>query len=155
MDLYGHQVFLHGQRVSNLLCFNPKPHGRGRICPHFFQRPITQKSLSAKNQRKIYISQKTSAASKSWVMYPSKNINLCLFYASEQAKVIKKATWCVYHLSRPPHFCPHQGGGVGWQSGEGGKPLNRAKVCSQQQCGRFFAEPIVSLTDLLAFFCLK
>jgi hypothetical protein len=25
--------------------FNPKPHGRGRICPHFFQRLISQKVL--------------------------------------------------------------------------------------------------------------
>jgi hypothetical protein len=27
------------------LFFNPKPHSRGRICPHCFQRPITQKDL--------------------------------------------------------------------------------------------------------------
>ncbi len=28
----------------------PKPHGRGLICPRSFQRPITQKVLSAKNR---------------------------------------------------------------------------------------------------------
>jgi hypothetical protein len=33
-----------------------------------------------------------SAESKSRVKYPSKNFNLCLFYASEQAKVLKKVT---------------------------------------------------------------
>jgi hypothetical protein len=27
---------------------NPKPHGSGPICPHFFQRPITQKVLKCK-----------------------------------------------------------------------------------------------------------
>jgi hypothetical protein len=36
-----------------------------------------------------------SAESKSRVMYPSKIVNLCLLYASEQAKVLKKATGCV------------------------------------------------------------
>jgi hypothetical protein len=41
--------------------------------------------LSAKNQLKIPIPWKTSAESKSWVMYLSKNVNLCLFYASEQS----------------------------------------------------------------------
>ncbi len=47
---------------------NPKPHGRGRICPHPFQRPITQKVLSAKNRPKIPIPRKSSAESKSRVM---------------------------------------------------------------------------------------
>ncbi len=100
---------------------NPKPHGSGRICPHLFQRPITQKVLKCKKSVKIPIPRKTSAESKSWVMYPSKNFNLCLFYASEQAKVQKKATNWIYYLSWPPHFRPHPGGGVGWQGGVGGK----------------------------------
>ncbi len=78
--------------------------------------------------------------SKSWDMYPSKNINLCLFFASEQFIVLKKGTRGVYHISRPQHFCPHPGGGVGWQWGVGGKPLNRAKVRSRQKYGRLFAD---------------
>jgi hypothetical protein len=45
----------------------------------------------------------------------------------------------MYHLSRPPHFGP-QPGPPGWQWGVGGKPLNRAKVCSQQKNGRLFAD---------------
>ncbi len=73
-------------------------------------------------------------------MYPSKNINLCLFYASEKAKVLKKTTRCVSHLSGPQHFHHHPGGGVGWQWGVGGKPLNRAKVRSWQKCGRLFTD---------------
>ncbi len=41
-----------------------------------------------------------SAESKSRVKYPSKNVNLCLFYASEQAKVIKKTYWmCLQSLT--------------------------------------------------------
>jgi hypothetical protein len=46
-------------------------------------------------------------------MYPSKNVNLCLFYASEEAKVLKKANGCVSHLS-------HSGGGGGWVALGGG-----------------------------------
>jgi hypothetical protein len=57
----------------------------------FFKGLYLEKSLSAKNQQKICIPRKTSAESKSRVMYPSKNVNLCLFYASEEAKVQKKA----------------------------------------------------------------
>ncbi len=34
------------------LIINPKPHGSGRICPHFFQRPITQKVLKCKKSAK-------------------------------------------------------------------------------------------------------
>jgi hypothetical protein len=113
-----------------VLCmiFNPKPHGSGRICPHFFQKPITQEVLKWKKLQKIPIPQKTSAESKSRVMYPSKNINLCLFYASEQAKVIKKAPRCVSHLSQPQQFCPHPGGGVGWQWGGGGKAAKQGEI---------------------------
>jgi hypothetical protein len=68
------------------------------------------------------------------------------------AKVQKKATGCVSHLSRPQHFRPHPGGGVGWQWG-GGKPLNRVKIRSRQKCGRLFANsrPHRSLT----FFALN
>jgi hypothetical protein len=32
--------------------FNPKPHGSGPICPHFFQRPIIQKVLKCKKSAK-------------------------------------------------------------------------------------------------------
>ncbi len=38
-----------------------------------------------KNRQKLSISQKTSAELIIWVMYFSKNVVLCLFYASEQA----------------------------------------------------------------------
>ncbi len=41
-------------------------------------------------------------------------------YASEQATVVKKAAKSVYHLSRPPQFRPHPGGGLGG-SGEWGE----------------------------------
>ncbi len=57
---------------------NPNPHGHGRICPHCFQRPITQKVLKYKNLQKLSIPRKISAESMSWVMYPTKNvINAC------------------------------------------------------------------------------
>ncbi len=48
--------------------FNPNPHRRGRICQHFFQRPITQKVLSAKNQQQISMPRITYAESLSWVV---------------------------------------------------------------------------------------
>jgi hypothetical protein len=51
----------------------------------FFKGLYNSISLSAKNRQKISIPQKSSAVSLSWIMYPSKNVNLCLFYASEQA----------------------------------------------------------------------
>jgi hypothetical protein len=41
--------------------FNPKPHGSGRICPHYFQRRITQKGLKQKNRQKSAIPRKMSA----------------------------------------------------------------------------------------------
>jgi hypothetical protein len=40
---------------------NPKPHGSGQICPHVFQRPITQKGLKQKNRQKSAIPRKMSA----------------------------------------------------------------------------------------------
>ncbi len=51
----------------------------------FFKSLQLKKSVSAQNQQKMSIPRKTFAESLSWVMYPSKNVNLCLFYASEQA----------------------------------------------------------------------
>jgi hypothetical protein len=35
--------------------FNPKPHRSGPICPHYFQRPITQKVLKCKKIGKKYL----------------------------------------------------------------------------------------------------
>jgi hypothetical protein len=45
-------------------------------------------------------------------MYPSKNVILCLLYASKQVKVLKKATGCVSPLSLQQHFHPHPVGGI-------------------------------------------
>jgi hypothetical protein len=95
-----------------------------------------------------------SAESKSSVMYPSKNGNLCLFYDSEQAKVKKKATKCVYQLSRLPHFRPHPGGGVGWQWGLGGsrKPAKIGPV--SKTAWRFGPEYFVK-TKFILIYCEK
>jgi hypothetical protein len=60
--------------------------------PHYFQRPLTQKGLKQKNHQKSAIPREMSVELILWVVYPSKNVILCLFYASEQAKVQKKAT---------------------------------------------------------------
>jgi hypothetical protein len=54
------------------------------------------------------------AESKSRVKYPSKNVNLCLFYASEQAKPLK-----VYPISHGHSIFAHipvggLGGSGGW-----------------------------------------
>jgi hypothetical protein len=60
-------------------------------------------------------------------MYPSRNVNLCLFYASEQAKVLKRVL-DMYTISHGPSIFAHIQV-VGWVAvGVGGKPLNRAKV---------------------------
>jgi hypothetical protein len=40
---------------------NPNPHGSGQICPHYFQRPISQKGLKQKNRQKLTIPRKKSA----------------------------------------------------------------------------------------------
>jgi hypothetical protein len=104
-----------------------------------FKGLLLKKSLSAKNRQKIPIQWKTSAESKSRVMFPSKNINFCLFYASKQANVLKKSYWmCISSLTAAA-FLPTSRWGVGWQWGVGGKPLNRAKICSRQKRGRLFA----------------
>ncbi len=59
MDLVSSLLF-HRKKASELsnafestdestnLSIKPKPHGRGWICPHFCQRPITQKILKCK-----------------------------------------------------------------------------------------------------------
>jgi hypothetical protein len=61
-----------------------------------------------------------SAESKSRVKYPLKNVNLCLFYASELAKVIKKATGCVSPISHGRSIFAHiQVGGLGGSGGWG------------------------------------
>jgi hypothetical protein len=91
----------------------------GRSAHTLFKGLLLKKFLSSKNRQKIPIPGKTSAESKSRVMFPSKNVNFCLFCASEQAKVLKKATGCVSHLSRPQHICPHPGGGLGGSGGWG------------------------------------
>ncbi len=69
MQLYqqNQTLLLHeglGKSVKILKLFaglNPKPHGSGRICPHYFQRPITQKGLKQKNPQKSAIPRKMSA----------------------------------------------------------------------------------------------
>jgi hypothetical protein len=87
-------------------------------------------------------------------MSPSNNFNLCLFYASEQAKVLKKATKCIYYLSRPPHLRPHPGGG-GWVAvGVGGK-LQPAKIGPVRGTAwRFGPEDLVK-TKFIIIYCLK
>jgi hypothetical protein len=129
---------LRGLTLASKYCLTLNLTAVGRSAHTFFKGILFRRSLSAKNRQKIPIPRKTSAESKSRVKYPSKNVNLCLFYASEQAKVLKKVTECIYLLSQPPHFCPHPGGGVGRQWGVGGKQLNRAKVRSLQKYGRLF-----------------
>ncbi len=50
-----------------------------------FKGLYLKKSLSANNLQKSSIPWKTSAEYMPWVIYPLKNVILCLFYASEQA----------------------------------------------------------------------
>jgi hypothetical protein len=45
-----------------------------------------------------------SAKSMCWVMYPSKNVVLCL----RTGNVVKTSPNSVYYLLRPPDFCPHK-----------------------------------------------
>ncbi len=47
--------------ARKLRAINPKPHGSGRISPHVFQRPITQKGLKQKNRQNSAIPRKMSA----------------------------------------------------------------------------------------------
>jgi hypothetical protein len=70
-------------------------------------------------------------------MFPSKNVNFCLFYASEQAKVLKKLL-DVYLISHGRSIFAHIQVG-GWVA-VGGKPLNRVKIRSWQKRGRLFAD---------------
>jgi hypothetical protein len=39
-------------KQASCCSINPKPHGSGWICPHSFQRPITQKVLKLKKSAK-------------------------------------------------------------------------------------------------------
>jgi hypothetical protein len=72
-----------------------------------------------------------------------------MLYASEQAKVLKKASG-LYPLSHGRSIFAHIE--VGSLGGSGG-PLNRAKVRSWQKNAAVYL-PIVGLTDLLAFFAV-
>ncbi len=122
----------------------------GSIFPHFFQRPITQKVLKCKKSAKISIPRKTSAKSLSWVIDPSKNVNWCLFYVSEQASAWKMLANSIDHLSWPLHFRPQPDGGVGWQWRWGESRWTRRKsVCGKNAAVYLL---IISPTDLWAFF---
>ncbi len=60
------------------------------------------------------------AESKSRVKYPSKNVNVCLFYASEQAKPLKKKLlMCLPSLTATAIFAHIQVGGLGGSGGWG------------------------------------
>jgi hypothetical protein len=103
-----------------------------------FKGQKTQTVLKCQNRQKIPIPRNTSAESKSWVMYPSKNINLCLFYASEQAKVQKRLL-IVYATSH----------GRRWVAvGVGGKLLTGKNWHGKQNAWRFGPEDLVK-TKLL------
>jgi hypothetical protein len=60
-------------------------------------------------------------------MHPSKNVILCLFYASEQAKVLKKSHWmCIPSLTAAA-FSPTSRWG-GWVAvGGGGKAAKQGE----------------------------
>ncbi len=75
---------LHTQHKNDVSTLNLT--AVGRFAHTIFKGLFLKKSLSAKNWQKIPNPLKTSAESNSWVVNPSKNVNLCLFYASEQAK---------------------------------------------------------------------
>jgi hypothetical protein len=49
-DISGSKPFV--EYDSYPLMINPEPNGSGPICPHFFQRPITQKVLKLKKSAK-------------------------------------------------------------------------------------------------------
>ncbi len=77
---------------------NPKPYGRGRICPLLG-----------------YV--------------PSKNVNLSLFYASEETSAWKMLANGIDHLSWPPHFQHIQVGGGGGGSGGWGQATKQGESC--------------------------
>jgi hypothetical protein len=58
--MISHQFFLRLIYFAEV-DFYPKPHGSGPICPHFFQRSISQKGLKQKNRQKLAIPRKMSA----------------------------------------------------------------------------------------------
>ncbi len=61
VDLFSSGRFNFHRLPFTARAFNPKPHGSGPICPHFFQRPISQKGLKQKNRQKLAIPRKMSA----------------------------------------------------------------------------------------------
>jgi hypothetical protein len=78
-------------------------------------------------------------------MYPSKNINLCLFYASEQAKVLKKLQ-DVYSISHSRSIFAHiQVGGLGGTGGWGKSRQTGRKSVHGKNAAVYL--PIVSLRD--------
>ncbi len=108
----------------------------------FFKGFFLKKSLSVKNRKKYIFHGKLLLN----LSLGLGNVNLCLFSASEQAEVLKKATLSIYHLSRPPHFHPHPGGGVGWQGGWGDSCQTGQKSVHGKKTAIY--SPIVGLTDL-------
>jgi hypothetical protein len=149
----GVAIDLTDRKCGNSLILTLNLTAVGRFAHTIFKGLFLKKSLSAKNRQKIPNPQKTSAESNSWVVNPSKNVNLCPFMPQNRTKPEK----CVkqYGLSvTAAAFSPtSRWGGVGWQWGVGGKPLNRAKVRSRQKCGRLFAD--CRPHRPLSTFCLK
>jgi hypothetical protein len=88
-------------------------------------------------------------------MYPSKNVNLCLFYASEQAKVIKMLLK-VYTISHGRHIFTHiQVGGLGGSGGWGGKPLTGKNWHGKREAAWHFGPEDLAKTKFIIIYCKK
>jgi hypothetical protein len=90
-------------------------------------------------------------------MYPSKKVTLCLFYASEQAKVLKKSYLMYVPSLTATAFLPtSRWGGGGWVAvGGGGKAAKQGKgpfTAKIRPKNTAVYSSIVGLTDLWAFF---
>jgi hypothetical protein len=84
---------------------------------------------------------------------PQKMLFYALFWPHNRP-MPEKWVITVYAISQGRSIFAHiPVGGAGSQWGVGGKPLNRAKVRSRQNCGRLFAD--CRLHRPLSIFCLN
>jgi hypothetical protein len=82
-----------------------------------------------------------SAESMCWVMYSLKKVILCLFYASEQSKVLKKSH-CLLIFA---HLLGWGAGGAG--CGQGATIATKQRQKSSQGKNATNYSPIISLTE--------
>ncbi len=130
---------MHNFQLVKIFYFNPN--GHGKIYPHFFLRPITQKVLKCKKSAKNIYSMEIFC----WIFVlgyvpTSQKTSIYVCFMPQNRPLTEKKGQTAYTISHSRCIFAHiQVGGLGGRGGRG-KPLNRVKVRSRQQRSCLFTD---------------